>query len=171
MKYYNFLFVGIFGLVAVGCAENPAKPQTTQQSFPEGSAVRAVQSGPLGSTFSGEDLVALEKGLTTVHPRKPTLDQWTTSGGHRIRIDNNNFGRKQNTFCMKATIFLDEKEALPETPICKRGGWWRVVPESELAEMVVPEKQSAVATVKPAKSDKKTPAAPIKVPEKAYILN
>lgn len=173
MKYYHFLVLGIFGLAAAGCAQNSVKPEgAIQQSFPEGSVVRAVQSGLLGSTLSEEDLTALEKRLATVHPRKPGLDQWTTPGGHHIRIDHANFGRRQNgLFCMNAAVFVDEKEALAASPLCKQRGSWMIVSPSELA--AVPEKSLVAETVKKpiAKSRKKTRVVPTKASEKAYILN
>lgn len=169
----RFVIVGgIMAVLATGCAQNPAKPQAVQQSFPAGSVVQVIQSGPLGSTLSGEDLTVIEKGLTTVHPRKPILDQWTSVSGHRIRIDHTNFGKKQNGFfCMEAKVLVDEKEALPSSSLCRRGSWMIVHP-SELA--AVHEKLPVLEMENKSVASKKTrPAAKnvLEREEKSYTIN
>jgi hypothetical protein len=169
MKHIRLIGILALAAAASGCAQNGVNTKAAAVSFPPGSAAQAVQSGPFGSMFSGEDLTVLEKGLTTVHTRKAILDQWTSKSGHRIRIDHIGFGKRQNGFfCMEAKVLVDEKEALPSSFLCRRG-WWMIVPQNELA--AVPEKPPTVEAAREPVMSKKTRPAAKSVPEKAYTIN
>lgn len=125
----HLILIPFLGIFISACApqyvrENPALKNSVEQM---------VRNGPLGEFFTEEDFSDLESGLTTVHQNPIVPDEWTSKNGHLISIIEKDFGERKNGFvCMKARILVDQKEALPESPLCRQGSWWVVVPESEL---------------------------------------